>query len=97
MENDQDYDDNDDELYQSLADLSMDQSPSLDDSREDLAAATLTCNEEGNFGLVLRHFTVIANVPVSNVTHYTLPYVGLSPSHPSLTLTLSLSLSLSLV
>lgn len=64
------YDEEDDDLskydmYPSLTELSMGQSPSLDGSREDLMTISLTCDKEGLFGITLRHFTVIANVPVS--------------------------------
>ena len=64
-------DDNSLSLYPSLMELSMGRSPSPDSSREDLTTMSLTCNEEGEFGFVLRHFTVIANVPVSEfITTY---------------------------
>ena len=60
-------DDNEESLsmYPSLMELSMGHSPSLQDSREDLMALSLDCNKEGLFGVVFRHFTVVANVPVS--------------------------------
>lgn len=66
--------DNEDEVedeslsfYPSLMELSMGQSPSLDDSREDLMTLTLDSDVQGLFGAIFRHFTVIANVPVSVV------------------------------
>ena len=65
-----DDDDNDEEigdLYPSLMELSMGHSPSPDGSREDLMTMSLTCDDDGDFGVVLRHFTVVANVPVSFV------------------------------
>ena len=55
------------DLYPSLMELSMGHSPSPDGSREDLMTMSLTCDEDGDFGVVLRHFTVVANVPVSFV------------------------------
>ena len=55
------------DLYPSLMELSMGHSPSPDGSREDLMTMSLTCDDDGDFGVVLRHFTVVANVPVSFV------------------------------
>lgn len=71
IEGDGEIEDNDDEdstslgFYPSLMELSMGRSPSPDSSREDLTTMSLSCNEEGDFGFILRHFTVIASVPVS--------------------------------
>lgn len=53
------------DLYPSLMELSMGHSPSPDGSREDLMTMSLTCDDDGDFGVVLRHFTVVANVPHS--------------------------------
>ena len=57
------------EMYPSLMELSMGQSPSqeLGESRDDLMTISLICDKEGDFGAVFRHFTVVANVLVSVV------------------------------
>lgn len=54
------------EMYPSLMELSMGQGSDDDSegSREDLMGLTLTCNNDGDFGTVFRHFTVIATIPV---------------------------------
>lgn len=64
-----DYDDMDADsgLFPSLMELSMgggDDSVSQG-SREDLMTMCMESDEHGDFGLVLRHFTVLAAVPVS--------------------------------
>ena len=53
-------------MFPSLMELSMGQSPSLDleESREDLETVSITCDKDGDFGTVFRHFTVVANVLV---------------------------------
>ena len=54
------------DLYPSLLELSMDHnSPVLGSPCEDMVPITVSCNESGDFGIVLRHFTVLANIPVS--------------------------------
>ena len=74
-------DDTDDsELFPSLTELSMERgdregeeledeadghSASYGSSREDLMTMIMCCNEQGDYGVVLRHFTVLAAIPVS--------------------------------
>ena len=54
------------DMYPSLLELSMDHnSPALGSPCDDLIPITTSCNEFGDFGIVLRHFTVLANIPVS--------------------------------
>jgi hypothetical protein len=56
-----DSDEDDSFLYPSLVELSMGQSP-IDDTRDELMTTSITCEKEGHFGFLLRHFTVIARV-----------------------------------
>ena len=70
LNQDDEFGDDDNELgdmFPSLMELSMGQSPSqeMGGSREDLMTLSLICNEEGHFGVVFRHFTVLASVLVS--------------------------------
>ncbi len=65
----EDFGEDDEELgdmYPSLMELSMGQSPSQE-SRDDLMTIALTCDKEGDFGATFRHFTVVANIMVSLV------------------------------
>ena len=71
-------DDDDDEeelgdMYPSLMELSMGQSPSQDigESREDLMMLSLICDKNGDFGATFRHFTVVANIMVRVITNRT--------------------------
>ena len=60
--------DTDSGLFPSLMELSMgggDDSGSQDSNREDLMTMCMQCDADGDYGLVLRHFTVLAAVPVS--------------------------------
>lgn len=60
--------DGDSELFPSLLELSMgggEDSESLGSNREDLMTMVVHSDEQGDYGLTLRHFTVLAAIPVS--------------------------------
>ena len=53
------------DMYPSLLELSMDHNgPALGSPCDDLIPITTSCNEFGDFGIVLRHFSVLAKIPV---------------------------------
>ena len=65
--------DTDSGLFPSLMELSMgggDDGGSQDSNREDLMTMCMQCDADGDYGLVLRHFTVLAAVPVRMFYRY---------------------------